>query len=95
MCVETASVELEFPPEPLIPRKLEREQAYLAAGGHGNVLARESGFDEIVIAPGMKVSVHGAVRVEVEQGESTYRETGKKIVVTAPPGLPLTIGRPV
>lgn len=93
--VDATSVEIEFPPEPLIPRKLEREQAYLETYGRGEKAARNAGFDEAVIAPGMKVSVHGAVRVEVAQGEATYRETGKRIVLAPPPGLPLTIGRPV
>jgi hypothetical protein len=93
--VDATTVELEFPPEPLIPRKIEREQAYLETCGHGEKAARNAGFDEAVIVPGMKVSVHGAVRVEVAQGEAGYRETGKQIVLAPPPGLPLTIGRPV
>ena len=93
--VEATEIEIEFPPEPLIPRKIEREQAYLDAGGRGNVSARSAGFDEVVITAGMKVSVHGAVRFEAAPGEATYRETGTKIVIAAPPGHPLTIGRPI
>lgn len=93
--VDATSVEIEVPPEPIIPRKIEREQAYLEQCGYGEKAARNAGFDEAVILPGMKVSVHGAVRVEVTQGEAGYRETGKRIVLAPPPGLPLTIGRPV
>lgn len=85
---------VEFPPEPIIPRKIEREQRFLLDHGH-DVNAGDAGFDEVIIRPGMKVSVHGAVHVEAAPGESSYRETGKRIVLTAPPGHPLTIGRPV
>ena len=70
------------------------EQRFLVDRGK-TVHARDAGFDEIVITAGMKVSVHGAVRFEVVPGEATYRETGKRIVISAPPGHPLTIGRPL
>jgi hypothetical protein len=91
--IESATAELEYAPEPLIPRKIQREQAFLRAAGH-NVHPRSSSFDEVVIAPGMKVSIHGVVRIEVAGAEG-YRETGKRIVLASHPAHPLTIGRPI
>lgn len=93
--VEDSVLLIEFPPEPIIPRKIEREQRFLDEHGYPHIHAGTAGFDEVVITAGMKISAHGAVRFEAAPGESTYRETGKKIVLTAPPGHPLTIGRPV
>lgn len=92
--VESTKPALALPAEPLIPRKIELEQRYLVERGK-TAHARDAGFDEIVITAGMKVSVHGAVRFEAVPGEATYRETGKKIILSAPPGHPLTIGRPL
>jgi hypothetical protein len=45
--VEAAHAELEYAPEPLIPRKIEREQAFLTRAGCKRS-ARDDGFDEIV-----------------------------------------------
>lgn len=92
--VADSELVIEFPPEPIIPRKLDREQRFLFDHGH-DVHAANVGFDEILIKPGMKVSVHGAVHFESAPGESGYRETGKRVVITAPPGHALTIGRPI
>jgi hypothetical protein len=39
--------------------------------------------------------VHGAVHIDAAPGEASYRGTGKRVVLTAPPGHPLTIGRPL
>jgi hypothetical protein len=91
--VEAATAVIEYAPEPLIPRKIEREQAFLRAAG-SNVHARSAGFDEAVIAPGMTISVLGVVRIEAAPGEN-YRETGKRIVLAGHPAHPLTIGRPI
>ena len=91
--IESAAAELEYAPEPLIPRKIEREQAFLRAAG-SNVHARSASFDEVVIAPGMKISIQGVVRIEIAGAES-YRETGKRIVLAGHPAHPLTIGRPI
>jgi hypothetical protein len=91
--IEAAKAELEYAPEPLIPRKIEREQAFLSRAGC-NRSARDGGFDEVVIEPGMKVSVHGLVRIEAAPSDD-YREAGKRIVMSGHPAHPLTIGRPV
>jgi len=91
--IEATRAELAYAPEPLIPRKLDREQAFLTKAGC-NVSARNGGFDEVVIEPGMKISVHGVVRIEVA-GADSYRETGKRIVLSGHPAHPLTIGRPI
>ena len=92
---ECDHVVIEFPPEPIIPRKIQRDQKFLDDHGYPEISAQVAGFDEVVIIPGMKISVHGAVRIEAAPDESNYRETGKRIVLTAPPGHPLTIGRPI
>jgi hypothetical protein len=89
-----SDVVIEFPPEPIIPRKIDREQRFLAAHGH-DIHPGSVGFDEVVVTNGMKVSVHGAVRIEAAPTEAGYRETGQRITLAAPPGHPLTIGRPV
>ena len=91
--IEAGGAEIAYAPEPLIPRQLEREQAFLAKAG-SDARARDGGFDEVVIEPGMKISVHGVVRIEVAGGES-YREAGKRIVLSGHPAHPLTIGRPI
>lgn len=92
---ESEHLVIEFPPEPIIPRKIDREQGFLDEHGYPHIAAQSAGFDEVVITAGMKISVHGAVRIEAAPGEASYRETAKRIVLTAPPGHPLTIGRPI
>jgi hypothetical protein len=91
--IEATRAELVYAPEPLIPRKIDREQAFLTRAG-SNASARNGGFDEVVIEPGMKISVHGVVRIEVAGGDS-YREPGKRIVLSGHPAHPLTIDRPI
>lgn len=92
--IEPGDALIEYAPEPLIPRKIEREQAFLRASG-SDVHAKDAGFDEVVIQPGMKVSVHGAVHFEVAPSDAGYRETGRRVILSAPPDHPLTIARPV
>jgi len=92
--VSDSELVIEFPPDPIIPRKIDREQRFLFAHAP-EIHAANAGFDEVLIQPGMKVSVHGAVHIEAAPAESGYRETGKRVVISAPPGHPLTIGRPV
>lgn len=92
--VEPGDALIEYAPEPLIPRKIEREQAFLQASGSA-VHAKDAGFDEVVIQPGMKISVHGAVHFEAAPAEAGYRETGRRVILSAAPDHPVTIGRPV
>lgn len=91
--IEAARAELELPPEPIIPRKLAREQAFLAAAGC-TASARDVGFDEIAIMPGATISVHGVVRIEAAPSED-YRATSTRIVLSSHPAHTLTIGRPL
>jgi len=93
--VEGDTVQVELRGEPLIPRKLAREQRFLDVHGYQSENAAAAGFDEVVITAGMKISVHGVVQIEAAPDESTYRETGKKIVLAGHPAHPLTIGRPL
>ena len=92
--IEPGEALIEYTPEPLIPRKIEREQAFLRAAG-SNVHAKDAGFDEVVIQPGMKISVLGAVHFEVAPGDGGYRETGRRVILSAPPDHPVTITRPI
>lgn len=93
--VEADTVALEYAPEPLIPRKVALEQQFLAANGHPRASMRDTGFDEVAITPGLEISVHGVVRIEIVGGDGDYREAGKKVVLAGHPAHPLTIGRPV
>jgi hypothetical protein len=76
---------------PLIPRKIEREQEFLLA--HGILTeARSAGFDEIVIVPGAKISVHGVARVEVDaRSAASYRDTPTRVRLVGDAQHPLTI----
>ena len=93
--VSEGDVVIEFPGDPIIPRKIAREQQFLDDHGYGHIHAGTVGFDEFVITPGMTISVHGAVRIEAAPGEAMYRETATRIVMAAPPSHPLAIGRPI
>lgn len=86
--------QIALPGAPLIPRRLDREQRFLRIHGYAAVNAQAAGFDEVVIEPGMKISVHGVVRIE-PVASADYRATATRIVVSGDPAHPLTIGRPV
>jgi hypothetical protein len=89
-------VEGEFAQTPavaraIIPRKIRLERKFLADYAPDKD-ARGSGFDEIVIAPGATVSVHGIARVEVAPAQAAgYRETGMRVRLVGDGEHPLTI----
>ena len=74
---------------PIIPRKLELEQAFMRRVALIG-MAASAGFDEVVVKPGMKIAVHGVVREEVTTagGETGFREAPKQLRIS---GNPLVI----
>jgi hypothetical protein len=71
---------------PIIPRKLELEQAFMRRATLLG-MAADAGFDEIVVKPGMKIAVHGVVREEVTTSgaETGFREAPKQRRLTGEP----------
>jgi len=89
--VDGDNAEVTFRPCPIIPRKIERELAFLREADI-EVDPRRLGTDEIVITPGMKITVHGVARVEVvPEGETSFREAGRKVQLVAHDNHPITI----
>ncbi|MFT3697156.1 MAG: hypothetical protein QM831_28700 [Kofleriaceae bacterium] len=80
---------------PIIPRKLERERRFLnrLADGRADAAAKDAGFDELVVTPGMKVRVHGVTRKQLTAGggdEVGFRDAPMQIHLTGHEG-PLVI----
>lgn len=96
--VDGATADVELPPTPVVPRRIEREKAFLEAGGQPGKLVVTSGFDETRVAPGDRVAVQGMAIVELDPSatdERGYRENApRKIRLVAHDAHPLTIGRP-
>jgi hypothetical protein len=86
---------LVVPAVPVIPRKIGREGSFLAAHGTSPHETRTAGFDEVIVEPGDKISVHGLVVVEADPNVGNYREVGQRYRIIADPDHPLTIGAPV
>jgi hypothetical protein len=87
--------ELPMRPGPIIPRKIEREQGFLNRNGI-TADAKSAGFDEVAIAPAMRVSVYGIARTEVSQGtgETSFREAPRLVRLSGDEAHPLTIDLP-
>jgi hypothetical protein len=86
--------ELAELPRPLIPRKLDLERSFVARHSQPPALARDSGFEEVVIAVGDRIRVQGLALVEAhEAAEQLYRDGVLRVRIVAHPGHPLTIGR--
>jgi hypothetical protein len=93
--VEGENAELELSPVPIIPRKLDRELAFLRANGWSSEQLRNAGFDEVRVEPGDKIRVQGMAIVELDPSapEGGYRDGSRKVRLVAHEGHPLTIGR--
>lgn len=92
--VDGTEADVTIRPRPIIPRKLEREQAFLHTIGYDGH-AGDAGFDEVVIEPGMLVAVHGVVRVEITPaatGDVGFRDAPKQVRLVGDEQHPLTIG---
>lgn len=96
--VEGNAAELELPPIPLMPRKLEREVGLFQRHGYQAALTRTSSCGEVVVVPGDRVAVQGMAIIELDPSspdERGYRENApRKIRLVAHEAHPLTIGRP-
>lgn len=89
--VDGEHAEIAVRPAPIIPRKVDREIAFMREAGV-EVGPRGLGSDEIVITPGMKIAVHGVARIEiVPEGETAFREAGRKVHLVAHGRHPITI----
>jgi len=77
----------------IIPRRIDRERAFLRAVGLDDD-PRNASFDQVVILEGMKLTVFGVSLVEVTPGESYYRETATRTRLTGDESHPLTIREP-
>jgi len=91
--VEGSSVDIVLPPRPVIPRKLEREAAFMRALGFEQGPA-DAGFDEAIVVEGMKITVNGIARLEVTAAtDGDYRQAPSRVRVSGDDQHPLTIGR--
>jgi hypothetical protein len=86
--------ELAEAPRPLIPRKIELEEDFVARHDRPAELARYGGFEEAVIAVGDRVRVQGLALAEADAvAAQLYRDGAPRIRIVAHPEHPLTIGR--
>jgi hypothetical protein len=90
--VDGETCQLVEPGEPIIPRKLDLEEKFLASQGLAG-RARKAGFDEARVEIGAKITVHGVSRQELAEhgGESGFREAPTQIRLTGDDAHPLTI----
>ena len=84
--------ELPIRSAPIIPRKLDRERDFMIKAALIG-LPKDAGFDEVVIAAGAKVMVHGIARKELAEsgGETGFREAPTKIRITGDQNNLITI----
>jgi hypothetical protein len=84
--VDGNTCELPVHSSPIIPRKLHLEQRFLERTMMFDE-ASAAGFDEIIVKPGMKIAVHGVVRVEVipSGGEVGFRDVPKQLRISGEP----------
>ncbi|HEY5947140.1 MAG TPA: hypothetical protein VIV40_16670 [Kofleriaceae bacterium] len=96
--VDGTSADVELPPAAIVPRKIEREVAFLVAGDQPGKLVANSGFEETTIAVGDRIAVQGMAIIELDPtapDERGYREQApRKIRIVGHDDHPLTIGRP-
>jgi hypothetical protein len=94
LLIDGDRAELVEEPRPLIPRKFELEQRFVAQHNQPAELARHGGFEEAVIATGDRVRVQGLALAEAHVGaEQLYRGGAQKFRIVAHAAHPLTIGR--
>ncbi|MEO8703725.1 MAG: hypothetical protein ABI867_26985 [Kofleriaceae bacterium] len=92
--VDGTEAELVLPVYPIIPRKLEREHAFLRAHGISAELVQQHAFEEVKVVAGDKVSVQGMVVAVVDRTAETIRAPGIELRLVAYEDHPLTIGEP-
>jgi hypothetical protein len=96
--VDGTSAEVALPAVPLIPRRLEREVAFLEAHARSAQYALTTTFDEVIAGEGDKLAVHGRAIVEQvpnDTAERGYRDAAPtRVRIVAHENHPLTIGTP-
>lgn len=94
--VDGTDAEIALTSTPIIPRKLEREVAFLAKHEHKLTWRREARPEEISIELGCEVSVQGIVIVDLSPsaGERGFRDAPSQMRIIAHASHPLTIGPP-
>lgn len=94
--VDGTSADLEMKAARISPRSAERERAFVVTHGRSAAVAPVATFREIVVMPGMRISVHGMALVEADHGaERGYRDAAsKRHRLVAHPDYPLAIGAP-
>jgi hypothetical protein len=92
--VDATHADVDIKPQRVPSRDAERERAFVVAHRRGAEVARVATFREVVLAPGMRIAVHGVALIEdIEHGERGYRDaapTRTRIVAHA--DYPLAIG---
>lgn len=93
--VEGDKAELHVPATSLIPRKLEREIEFATDCGAPTHGIREASAEEIFVAVGARIAVHGVIHLETDpQASADYREAGKRVLLRGHSKHPLTIAAP-
>lgn len=78
------------------PRNTDREVAFVVAHGRGATVAPVATYRELVLAPGMRIAVHGAALVEDDvHAERGYRDgVPVRTRIVGSPDQRLAIGEP-
>lgn len=92
--IDATTADLGIRPGAPKPRSNEREEAFMIAHGRGATAARVATFRELVLAPGMRIAVHGvALIVEDTHAERDYRDRApRRTRIVAPEDRTLAIG---
>lgn len=90
--IDEPEVELALRVRPIIPRRLERERAFLAAHAAIGIDIRTSSFEERRVEPGMVVAVRGLALVDVDPiTERGFRDAPSRRRIVPHDTTPLTI----
>lgn len=89
------SAEVTIRPARVVPRQIDREARFLVRTGLGGT-PTDGAFDEVVIEPGAKISVHGVARIEADPAaagaaEVDYRNAPTSVRLEGDATNPLTI----
>jgi len=94
--VDGTDAELALTSTPIIPRKLDREVAFLARHERELTWRRDARLEEIAVELGGEVSVQGIVIVDMSPSadERGFRDAPSRMRIIAHAAHPLTIGPP-
>ncbi len=96
--IDGTKADVELPPTPIVPRRIEREVALFEKYEQPRKLVTTSSCEETTIVPGDRVAVQGMAIIETDANaasERGYRDDApRKVRLVAHDAHPLTIGRP-